>query len=68
MAGRSFVSPVGTEGAMQADAAEPRKWREAVVFLFLSVMVWPVLAGGFVAAYGLAWWVYFIFAGPPGPH
>jgi len=53
---------------MQADAAEPRKWREAVVFLFLSVMVWPVLAGGFVAAYGLAWWVYFIFAGPPGPH
>jgi nitrate reductase NapE len=52
---------------MQADTAEPLKWREAVVFLFLSVMVWPVIAGGFIAAYGLAWWVYFMFAGPPGP-
>jgi periplasmic nitrate reductase NapE len=52
---------------MQADKAESRKWREAVMFLFLAVMVWPLIASAFVGAYGLAWWIYFILAGPPGP-
>jgi len=26
-----------------------------------------MIAGGFVAAYGLAWWVWFMVDGPPGP-
>jgi nitrate reductase NapE component len=51
---------------MQAAAAEPKKWREAVVFLFLSVMIWPIIASAFVGAYGLAWWLYFSIEGPPG--
>jgi len=46
---------------------EARKWREVLMFLILSVFIWPVIASGFVATYGLAFWVYFILSGPPGP-
>lgn len=36
------------------------------MFLFLSVFIWPVIACVFVGGYGLAWWIYFMLAGPPG--
>jgi nitrate reductase NapE len=52
---------------MQAAAEEPRRWREALMFLVLSVLIWPVIASAFVGAYGLAFWIYFILEGPPGP-
>ena len=52
---------------MQTDTAEPRKWREAIMFLTLAVFIWPVIASAFVASYGLAFWIYFMLAGPPGP-
>ena len=35
-------------------------------FVFLSVVMAPVLAGMLVAGYGFAVWVYQMFAGPPG--
>lgn len=35
-------------------------------FLFLSVVMAPVLAGLLVAGYGFAVWIYQMFAGPPG--
>jgi periplasmic nitrate reductase NapE len=53
---------------MQATTAEPRKWREAVMFTVLAFLIWPLIAVAFVGAYGLAFWVYFMLAGPPGPH
>jgi nitrate reductase NapE len=52
---------------MQTAAAEPRKWREVLMFAILSVMIWPFIATAFVGAYGLAFWIYFMLAGPPGP-
>lgn len=47
-------------------AAEPRKWREALMFIVLAVLIWPVIASAFVGAYGLTFWIYFMLAGPPG--
>ncbi|MEA2737720.1 MAG: periplasmic nitrate reductase NapE [Acetobacteraceae bacterium] len=55
------------KGALEVAVAEPRRWREALMFLILSVLIWPVIATGFVGTYGLAFWIYFMLAGPPGP-
>jgi periplasmic nitrate reductase NapE len=47
-----------------ASAAGRRK-RELAVFLFLAVVLMPVLAVGVVGSYGLAVWMYQLVAGPP---
>lgn len=41
------------------------EWRS---FLFLTVVLAPVLAVGIVASYGFIVWIYQMLAGPPGPH
>lgn len=41
------------------------EWRS---FLFLTVVLAPVLAVGIVASYGFLVWMYQMLAGPPGPH
>ena len=41
--------------------------RELFLFLFLAVVIWPVLAVGFVGGYGFLVWMYQLFVGPPGP-
>jgi periplasmic nitrate reductase NapE len=51
---------------MQAAPAQPRKWQEVLMFFVLSVMIWPIIACGFVATYGLAFWIYCLLVGPPG--
>ena len=38
---------------------------ELRAFLFLTVVMAPVLAGVIVASYGFIVWVYQMFAGPP---
>lgn len=38
---------------------------ELKAFLFLTVVLAPVLAGAIVATYGFAIWIYQMFAGPP---
>ena len=43
----------------------PDKSRERRAFLFLTVVMVPVLACVVVGAYGLAVWIYQLFAGPP---
>jgi nitrate reductase NapE len=53
---------------MQTAASEPQKWREAMTFVILAILIWPIIAVAFVGAYGLAFWSYFMLAGPPGPH
>ena len=45
---------------------EPRK-AELRAFLFLTVVMAPVLAAVIVMTYGLFVWIYQFFAGPPGP-
>jgi nitrate reductase NapE len=42
------------------------KAQELRSFLFLSVVMAPVLAGIIVAGWGFLVWMYQIFAGPPG--
>ena len=41
------------------------KRAELKAFLFLTVVMAPVLAGVIIATYGLAVWIYQMFAGPP---
>ena len=43
----------------------PEKKSELKAFLFLTVVMAPILAGLIVAGYGFAVWVYQMFAGPP---
>ncbi len=53
---------------MRTATAAPARMRETLMFFILSVLIWPVIACVFVGAYGFAWWIYFILAGPPGVH
>lgn len=50
-------------------SSRPRRQqkRELVAFLFLTVVLVPVLAVAVVSGYGLAVWVFQMIAGPPGP-
>jgi nitrate reductase NapE len=38
---------------------------ELKAFLFLTVVMAPVIAGIVITTYGLAVWIYQVFAGPP---
>ena len=38
---------------------------ELKAFLFLTVVMAPILAGVVIGLYGLAVWIYQMFAGPP---
>jgi nitrate reductase NapE len=42
-----------------------RKIEEWRTWLFLTVVLAPVLAVAIVGSYGLAVWLYSLFAGPP---
>lgn len=44
-----------------------RRRMEIFAFLFLTVVLMPVLAVATVGTYGLSVWVYQMIAGPPGP-
>ena len=50
-------------------ASEPRSSRRAELwaFIVLAVLIWPIIAVGFVGAYGFAVWMWQIIFGPPGP-
>jgi periplasmic nitrate reductase NapE len=47
--------------------AMPRRRQELLAFLFLTVVLAPVLAVAIVGGYGFAIWFYQMVAGPPGP-
>jgi nitrate reductase NapE len=38
------------------------EWRS---FLFLSIVMAPVIAGAVIVTYGFAVWIFQMFAGPP---
>lgn len=52
---------------MQTSTAAQGKWHERITFFALAFLIWPFIATGFVGAYGFAFWIYFLLAGPPGP-
>ena len=50
-----------------ADSDQPfTKTEEFRSFLFLSVVMAPVIAGIIIAGYGFLVWMYQLLAGPPG--
>ena len=40
--------------------------REGAVFLFLTVVLFPLLSVALVGGYGFLVWIWQIFTGPPG--
>jgi nitrate reductase NapE len=54
---------VMTDGLAREPATRQRELR---MFLFLSVVFFPLLAVAIVASYGFAIWIWQIFNGPPG--
>jgi nitrate reductase NapE len=53
-------------GDAMADVGMLRRRRELLVFLFLTVVLAPMLAVAIVGGYGFMVWMYQLFAGPPG--
>ena len=49
------------------DRAEPTRRSELWAFLFLTVVLAPVLAVAIVGGWGFVVWVYQMIFGPPGP-
>jgi len=47
------------------DAEMPRRRRELLIFLFLTVVLAPALAVAIVGGYGFAIWMYQLISGPP---
>ncbi|MDI5983929.1 periplasmic nitrate reductase, NapE protein [Halomonas sp. M4R5S39] len=46
---------------------EVRRQQEFKLFLFIAVLLFPILAIAVVGGYGFAVWMYQLFVGPPGP-
>lgn len=51
---------------MQEEEQPRSKAQELRAFLFLSVVLAPVLAVGVVSGFGFLVWMYQLVAGPPG--
>lgn len=49
------------------EAASSSRGEELRVFLFLTVVLAPVLAVAIVGGYGFLVWMYQLVTGPPGP-
>lgn len=45
----------------------PTRREEALVFLTLAVLIWPVIAVGVVGGFGFLIWMWQLVFGPPGP-
>lgn len=45
----------------------PTRREEALVFLTLAVLIWPVIAVGVVGGFGFLIWMWQMVFGPPGP-
>ena len=48
-----------------AAAHPPKRRQELSVFLFLTVVLAPILAVAIVGGYGFAIWMYQLLSGPP---
>ncbi|MCE8026301.1 periplasmic nitrate reductase, NapE protein [Billgrantia aerodenitrificans] len=48
-------------------APEERKKKELKLFLFIAILLFPILAIAVVGSFGFSVWIYQTFTGPPGP-
>jgi len=46
---------------------ETGRKQELRLFLFLVILLFPILAVAIVGGYGFLVWMFQVFAGPPGP-
>lgn len=51
---------------MKQTADRKTKRKEVQLFLFLTIVLFPVLAVGIIAAYGFMVWMWQLVSGPPG--
>ena len=51
---------------LDANTGQPSKRRELFLFLFITVVLFPVLSVMIVGGYGFAVWIFQMFTGPPG--
>jgi periplasmic nitrate reductase NapE len=60
---------MASEQKIHDEAPAPRSSRRAelATFVILAVLIWPVIAVGFVGTYGFLVWTWQIIFGPPGP-
>ncbi|MFZ5842447.1 MAG: periplasmic nitrate reductase, NapE protein [Pseudomonadota bacterium] len=49
------------------ESPQAERKHELRVFLFLTVVLAPLLAVAIVGGYGFLVWIFQMFAGPPGP-
>ncbi|MEN1944300.1 periplasmic nitrate reductase, NapE protein [Luteimonas sp. MJ293] len=52
---------------MGETTGQPARRRELLMFLFLTVVLFPLISVMVVGGYGFAVWIWQIFNGPPGP-
>jgi nitrate reductase NapE len=57
----------GAVSSFPSNAAPPGRRDEIRAFLFLALVLAPVLAVIFVAGYGFVIWIWQMIVGPPGP-
>ncbi len=50
---------------MTQQPTSPKRWRELVAFIFLTVVLFPVLAVVTVGGYGFVVWMTQLIYGPP---
>jgi periplasmic nitrate reductase NapE len=62
---RDAMSTTATNAGSPDQASERR--RELLAFLFLTVVLAPVLAVAIVGGYGFLIWISQMIYGPPGP-
>jgi nitrate reductase NapE len=61
------VSPATSERELQPSKGPTDRRRELLAFLFLTVVLAPVLAIAIVGGFGFVVWIYQMIYGPPGP-
>lgn len=54
-----------TPDPIPMSSSAPPKPMELRAFLFLTIVMAPVLAGVIIGTYGLFVWIYQLFMGPP---
>lgn len=53
------------ERALHASTGQPSKRSELTLFLFITVVLFPILSVMIVGGYGFAVWIWQMFNGPP---
>jgi Periplasmic nitrate reductase system, NapE component len=56
----------GTDGPEAPDPETPAKRHETLAFLFLSVVLFPLLSVVLVGGFGFVIWMQHLIFGPPG--